>query len=66
MFIGNRIKITSEETANYVMRDIQTQEQLDKYRGLEGYGIEVLPVIHSFTDSSCVSCEGWGIVLVTQ
>jgi len=43
MFIGNRIKITSEETTNYVIRDIQTQEQLDKYRGLEGYGIEVLP-----------------------
>ena len=47
MFIGNRIKITSEETTNYVIRDIQTQEQLDKYRGLEGYGIEVLPVIHN-------------------
>jgi len=47
MFIGNRIKITSEETTNYVTRDIQTQEQLDKYRGLEGYGIEVLPVIHN-------------------
>ena len=58
MFIGNRIKITSEETANYVIRDIQTQDQLDKYRGLEGYGIEVLPVVHSFADSSCVSCEG--------
>lgn len=47
MFIGNRIKITSQETTNYVIRDIQTQEQLDKYQRLEGYCIEVLPVIHN-------------------
>ena len=53
MFIDNRIKITSQETANYVIRDIQTQEQLDKYRGLEGYGIEVLPVVHN----NMVECE---------
>jgi len=58
MFIGNRIKITSEETANYVIRDIQNQDQLEKYRELKGYGIEVLPVVHSFADSSCISCEG--------
>jgi len=57
MFIGNRIKITSEETANYVIRDIQNQEQLEKYRKLEGYGIEVLPVVHSSEDV-CVACEG--------
>jgi len=56
MFIGNRIKITSEETTNYVIRDIKTQDQLEKYRELKGYGIEVLPVVHSFADSSCVSC----------
>jgi len=58
MFIGNRIKITSQETTNYVIREIQNQDQLEKYRELEGYGIEVLPVIHSFVDSSCISCEG--------
>jgi len=56
MFIGNRIKITSEETTNYVIRDIQTQDQLDKYRGLEGYGIEVLPVIHN-NMAECESCS---------
>jgi len=57
MFIGNRIKITSEETANYVIRDIQNQDQLEKYRELKGYGIEVLPVVHSSEDV-CVACEG--------
>jgi len=56
MFIGNRIKITSQETTNYVIRDIQTQEQLDKYRELEGYGIEVLPVVHS-NMAECESCS---------
>ena len=58
MNINARIKITSLHTSNYVIREIQNQEQLEKYRKLEGYGIEVLPVVHSFADSSCVSCEG--------
>jgi len=56
MFIGNRIKITSEETTNYVIRDIQTQDQLEKYRELEGYGIEVLPVVHN-NMAECESCS---------
>ena len=56
MFIGNRIKITLEETDNYVIRDIQNQEQLEKYRELEGYGIEVLPVIHN-NMAECESCS---------
>ena len=57
MNINSRIKITSLHTSNYVIRTIENQEQLDKYRGLEGYGIEVLPVIHSSEDV-CIACEG--------
>ena len=57
MNINSRIKITSLHTSNYVIREIQNQEQLEKYRKLEGYGIEVLPVIHSSEDV-CVACEG--------
>jgi hypothetical protein len=56
MFIGNRIKITSEETANYVIREIQNQDQLEKYRKLEGYDIEVLPVVHN-NMAECESCS---------
>ena len=56
MNINARIKITSLHTSNYVIRDIQTQEQLEKYRKLEGYGIEVLPVIHN-NMAECESCS---------
>ena len=56
MNINSRIKITSLHTSNYVIREIQNQEQLEKYRELEGYGIEVLPVIHSSADV-CIACE---------
>jgi hypothetical protein len=56
MNINSRIKITSLYTSNYVIRDIQTQEQLEKYRKLEGYGIEVLPVIHN-NMAECESCS---------
>jgi len=56
MFIGNRIKITSQETTNYVIREIQNQDQLEKYRELEGYGIEVLPVVHNHM-TECESCS---------
>lgn len=57
MNILDRIKITSEHTSNYVIRTIENQEQLEKYRELEGYCIEVLPVIHS-SEAVCVACEG--------
>jgi len=56
MNINSRIKITSLHTSNYVIRDIQTQEQLEKYRELKGYGIEVLPVIHN-NMAECESCS---------
>jgi len=57
MNILSRIKITSLHTTNYVIRTIENQEQLEKYRELEGYGIEVLPDVHSSADV-CVACEG--------
>ena len=57
MNINSRIKITSEHTSNYVIRTIENQEQLEKYRELKGYGIEVLPVVHS-SEAVCVACEG--------
>jgi len=56
MNINSRIKITSEHTSNYVIREIQTQEQLEKYRELESYGIEVLPVVHN-NMAECESCS---------
>ena len=56
MNILDRIKITSEHSTNYVIREIQNQEQLDKYRELKGYRIEVLPVIHN-NMAECESCS---------
>ena len=56
MNILSRIKITSEHSTNYVIREIQNQEQLEKYRELEGYGIEVLPVVHN-NMKECESCS---------
>jgi len=56
MNINARIKITSLHTTNYVIREIQNQEQLDKYRELKGYRIEVLPVIHN-NMAECESCS---------
>ena len=56
MNINSRVKITSLHTSNYVIREIQNQEQLEKYRGLEGYGIEVLPVVHN-NMAECESCS---------
>jgi len=53
MNINSRIKITSEHSTNYVIREIQNQDQLEKYRELKGYGMEVLPVIHN----NMVECE---------
>jgi hypothetical protein len=56
MNINARIKITSLHTSNYVIREIQNQEQLEKYRKLDGYGIEVLPVVHN-NMAECESCS---------
>ena len=56
MNILDRIKITSEHSSSYVIREIQNQDQLEKYRELEGYGIEVLPVIHN-NMAECESCS---------
>ena len=56
MNINSRIKITSLHTSNYVIREIQNQEQLEKYRKLDGYGIEVLPVVHN-NMAECESCS---------
>ena len=56
MNINSRIEITSLHTSNYVIRTIENQEQLEKYRELEGYGIEVLPVVHS-NMAECESCS---------
>ena len=56
MNILDRIKITSEHSTNYVIREIQNQDQLEKYRELGGYGIEVLPVIHN-NMAECESCS---------
>jgi len=56
MNINSRIKITSLHTSNYVIREIQNQEQLEKYRELEGYDIEVLPVVHN-NMAECESCS---------
>jgi len=56
MNILDRIKITSEHSTNYVIREIQNQEQLEKYRKLDGYGIEVLPVVHN-NMAECESCS---------
>ena len=56
MNINARIKITSLHTSNYVIREIQNQEQLEKYRELEGYGIEVLPAVHN-NMAECESCS---------
>jgi len=56
MNINARIKITSEHTSNYVIRTIENQDQLEKYRELKGYGIEVLPVVHN-NMAECESCS---------
>ena len=56
MNINSRIKITSLHTSNYVIRTIENQDQLEKYRELEGYGIDVLPVVHNNT-AECESCS---------
>ena len=56
MNINSRIKITSEHTSNYVIITIEDQGQLEKYREIEGYGIEVLPVVHS-NMAECESCS---------
>jgi hypothetical protein len=58
MQLNSRIQIKSLHTNNSVFRTIETQEQLEKYRDLEGYDVTVMPNIHSFSDSSCVACEG--------
>ena len=56
MNILDRIKITSEHTSNYVIITIEDQGQLEKYREIEGYGIEVLPVVHN-NMAECESCS---------
>ena len=57
MNIGTRIKISSLHTSNYVIRTIENQEQLEKYRELDGYDVTIMPVMHN-TESVCVAFEG--------
>ena len=56
MNIGNRIKISSLHTPNYVIREIENQEQLEKYRELKGYSVVVMPVVHNNL-ADCESCS---------
>lgn len=57
MQLNSRIQIKSLHTNNSVFRTIETQQQLEKYRELEGYDITVMPTIH-VSDNSCIACEG--------
>jgi hypothetical protein len=57
MQLNSRIQIKSLHTDNSVFRTIDTQEQLEKYRELDGYDVIVMPTIHQ-SANSCVACEG--------
>ena len=56
MNIGNRLKISSLHTSNYVIRTIENQEQLEKYRELDGYDVTVMPTVHNNLQE-CESCS---------